>query len=97
MGDEELAREIEDLFLETVGEQLASISESFHEGAARSLAAKLHKLKGTLANLGASRAAETVRRAEVSVVKAELTAKDVEALLEEVEALRREVLAVRKA
>ncbi len=64
--DEELLREVVELFLEDAPQQLESIARAVAAGNAADIAPSAHQLKGAAANISARRAAEAASRLETA-------------------------------
>ncbi len=65
LNDEEIFREITDIFLQDLPENLEKIGQGVEEKDAYALERSAHSLKGAVGNFGASRAYEVARRLEV--------------------------------
>ncbi len=63
-GDEELARELIELFLEDYPETLATLAAAIETGNAAQLRLAAHSLRGTVANFSAHTAQESAHRLE---------------------------------
>jgi HPt (histidine-containing phosphotransfer) domain-containing protein len=63
-GDEELLRDMAEIFLASCPEAISRIGEALGAGDARALAESAHGLKGSLANFGADRAVELAQHVE---------------------------------
>ncbi len=75
-GDEELLKELGDLFLEEYPRLLAEIHDAHKQGAAAQLGRAAHSLKGSVANFGAKDAVELATQLEQCGVKGDLDAVD---------------------
>ena len=92
VGDEEIAREVVQIFLHDTPGRIARISAASASGDIRSLAEGLHSLKGAAATLGAE-----ALRAKAEELETALREADVEALAAGPDSLRREFDRLRAA
>ncbi len=72
MGDEDLAKEILDEFIENVPNRLAAVREAFNNGDVPSLHREAHTLKGASANVGAVSLQKVAHQIEIACVADDL-------------------------
>jgi HPt (histidine-containing phosphotransfer) domain-containing protein len=83
-GDEEFTRDLIELFLDDAATQLEEIREALSQSDARALARQAHGLKGSSANMGATKLSEIAMSLEMAAEKQVLDqAEDILTELEE--------------